>query len=108
MAGDPLGKWNLTMRGYGECLRTILAWKKPLMLLGGGGYKTSSAARCYAYLTSLVLRKQISDEIPEHEFFEDYQPDFLLHVDPGRQVDENTEVYMEEIQRLIDTQSQTF
>ncbi|KAF9949228.1 Histone deacetylase 8, partial [Modicella reniformis] len=107
MAGDPLGKWNLTMKGYEECLKTILGWKKPLVILGGGGYKTTSTARCYAYLTSLVLGKQIPDEIPEHEFFEDYEPDFLLPVDPGRQVDENTDAYVEEVRKLIDVQSQT-
>ncbi|KAG0242187.1 Histone deacetylase 8, partial [Mortierella sp. GBA43] len=107
MTGDPLGKWNLTLRGYGQCLKTVLAWNKPLMILGGGGYKTASAARCYAYLTSLVLRGPIPDDIPEHEFFEEYEPDFSLHVDPGRQLDENTDAYVEELRKLVDAQSQT-
>ncbi|KAF9201411.1 Histone deacetylase 8 [Haplosporangium sp. Z 27] len=105
MTGDPLGKWNLSMNSYGECLKKIMAWKKPVMILGGGGYKTSSAARCYAYLTNLVLGSEISEEIPEHDYFEDYEPDFMLQLDVGRQTDENTDAYIEEVGRIVETQS---
>ncbi|KAF9902784.1 Histone deacetylase 8 [Linnemannia zychae] len=89
MTGDPLGKWNLTINGYSDCLKKVMAWKKPLLVLGGGGYNTASTARCYAYLTSQILGRTISEEIPEHKYFEDYQPDFLLFIDPGRQPDNN-------------------
>ncbi|KAF8942786.1 Histone deacetylase 8 [Haplosporangium gracile] len=108
MVGDPLGKWNLTMTGYSDCLRKVMAWKKPLLVLGGGGYNTMSTARCYAYLTSQILGRTISDEIPEHAYFEDYQPDFLLFIDAGRQADSNTEENLDHIRRLVDTQSKTF
>ncbi|KAF9130293.1 Histone deacetylase 8 [Mortierella sp. 14UC] len=105
MAGDPLGKWNLTMRGYSNCLKKIMAWTKPLLVLGGGGYNTVSTARCYAYLTSQILDRTISDEIPEHKYFEDYQPDFLLFIDPGRQPDNNTDEHLAHVRSLVDTQS---
>ncbi|KAG0016711.1 Histone deacetylase 8 [Entomortierella chlamydospora] len=105
MAGDPLGKWNLSINSYGECLKKVMAWRKPLIVLGGGGYKTSSVARCYAHLTSLILGSEISEEIPEHEYFEDYEPDFMLQVDPGRQTDENTDAYIEEVRKLVEAQS---
>ncbi|KAI9234455.1 MAG: histone deacetylase 8-like protein [Podila humilis] len=105
MAGDPLGKWNLGFDGYSHCLRAILSWKKPLIVLGGGGYKNSSAARCYAYLTSVVLGRDISADIPEHEYFEDYAPDFQLQVEPRRQPDENTKEYLEVVQALVIEQS---
>ncbi|KAG0291623.1 Histone deacetylase 8 [Linnemannia gamsii] len=107
MAGDPLGKWNLTLTGYSDCLKKIMAWKKPLLVLGGGGYNTVSTARCYAYLTSQILGRTISDEIPEHAYFEDYQPDFLLFIDPGRQTDNNTEEHLSHVRRLVETQSKT-
>lgn len=42
MAGDPLGKWNLTMTGYRDCLRKVMAWKKPLLVLGGGESRSSA------------------------------------------------------------------
>ncbi|KAG0054231.1 Histone deacetylase 8 [Gryganskiella cystojenkinii] len=107
MAGDPLGKWNLSLASYGDCLQKVLAWKKPLIVLGGGGYKNASAARCYAYLTSLVLGRTISDEIPEHGFFEIYEPDFLLKIeDAGRQPDENTESYLDHVKALVKQQAE--
>ncbi|KAG0071119.1 Histone deacetylase 8 [Linnemannia elongata] len=107
MAGDPLGKWNLTMTGYSDCLKKVVAWKKPLLVLGGGGYNTVSTARCYAYLTSQILDRTISDEIPEHAYFEDYQPDFLLFVDPGCQADSNTEEHLDHVRSLVETQSKS-
>ncbi|OAQ25261.1 histone deacetylase 8-like protein [Linnemannia elongata AG-77] len=107
MAGDPLGKWNLTMTGYSDCLKKVVAWKKPLLVLGGGGYNTVSTARCYAYLTSQILNRTISDEIPEHAYFEDYQPDFLLFVDPGCQADSNTEEHLDHVRSLVETQSKS-
>ncbi|KAF9931837.1 Histone deacetylase 8 [Mortierella alpina] len=106
MAGDPLGKWNLSTQDYGDCLKRILAWKKPLLVLGGGGYNTPSASRCYAYLTSVILGREISDDIPEHEYFEDYEPAFTLHVDAGRQADENNVEYFEVVRKLVDIQSE--
>lgn len=107
MAGDPLGKWNLSLASYGDCIQKVIAWKKPLIVLGGGGYKNASAARCYAYLTSLVLVRDISDEIPEHDHFEDYVPDFLLQVeDAGRQPDENTEMYLSHVRTLVAKQGE--
>lgn len=63
-----------------------------------------STARCYAYLTSQILGRTISDEIPEHAYFEDYQPDFLLFIDPGRQADSNTEEHLAYVQGLVNTQ----
>ncbi|GJJ71873.1 hypothetical protein EMPS_04230 [Entomortierella parvispora] len=106
MAGDPLGKWNLSIASYGDCLQKVMAWKKPLIILGGGGYNSAAAARSYAYLTSQVLGRDISDEIPEHDQFEDYAPDFLLKVeDAGRQPDENTESYLSQVRDLVARQS---
>ncbi|KAG0274619.1 Histone deacetylase 8 [Linnemannia exigua] len=51
--------------------------------------------------------RDISDEIPEHKYFEDYQPDFLLFIDPGRQLDSNTEEHLAHVRSLVDNQSKT-
>lgn len=107
MAGDPLGKWNLSIASYSDCLQKVMAWKKPLIILGGGGYNSAAAARSYAYLTSRVLGREISDEIPEHDQFENYTPDFLLKVeDAGRQPDENTDTYLAYVRELVARQSE--
>ena len=36
LVGDPLGSFNLTLKGVGECVETVLLWQLPTLLLGGG------------------------------------------------------------------------
>ena len=36
LAGDPLGTFNISIRGMGACLDVILQWGLPTLLLGGG------------------------------------------------------------------------
>ena len=36
LTGDKLGGFNLTLSSYGYCLRKILNWKRPTLVLGGG------------------------------------------------------------------------
>ena len=81
LAEDPLGAWNLTTRGIGECLSCILQYNNiiPLLLLGGGGYHPANVSRCWTYLTSLVARVQLADDIPEHNGLLRYKPYFKLH-----------------------------
>lgn len=36
LTGDKLGGFNLTLTAFGYCLRKVLGWKKPTLVLGGG------------------------------------------------------------------------
>lgn len=36
MAGDPMCSFNMTPVGVGKCLRYVLGWRLPTLLLGGG------------------------------------------------------------------------
>lgn len=36
LAGDPMASFNLTQHGIGECVRYLMEWNLPLLLLGGG------------------------------------------------------------------------
>lgn len=38
LAGDPMASFNLTHHGIGECVKYLMDWNLPLLLLGGGGY----------------------------------------------------------------------
>ena len=38
LAGDPLGTFNVTLNGIGECVQEVLQWGLPTLLLGGGRY----------------------------------------------------------------------
>lgn len=36
LAGDPMESFNLTQLSLGRCVSTLLSWKLPILLLGGG------------------------------------------------------------------------
>ncbi|KAJ9474824.1 putative histone deacetylase HOS2 (putative) [Pseudozyma hubeiensis] len=55
LAGDPMAVWNLSAAAYVEAIQRVLSWKKPTLLLGGGGYNSENAARCWSLLTALCL-----------------------------------------------------
>ncbi|KAG0228650.1 Phosphorylase b kinase regulatory subunit alpha, skeletal muscle isoform [Actinomortierella wolfii] len=69
-----------------------------------GGYKNTSAAKCYAYLTGMVIGKDIAEDIPEHQFFPEYRPDFTLHIEPSQEKDENTDEYLQTVEELVKEQ----
>ncbi|XP_030750764.1 histone deacetylase 8-like isoform X2 [Sitophilus oryzae] len=62
---DPLGQCNLTLKGLGECINKILKSDLPTLFLGGGGYNFPNTARLWAYLTSLILKTDLSNDIPD-------------------------------------------
>uniref|UniRef100_A0AAY4AFH5 Histone deacetylase 8 n=1 Tax=Denticeps clupeoides TaxID=299321 RepID=A0AAY4AFH5_9TELE len=89
MAGDPMCSFNMTPVGVGKCLQYVLDWELPTLLLGGGGYNLANTARCWAYLTATVLGQSLASEIPDHEFFTEYGPDYSLEVSPSCRPDHN-------------------
>ncbi|XP_044178345.1 histone deacetylase 8-like isoform X1 [Acropora millepora] len=102
LAGDPMASFNLTHHGIGECVKYLMDWNLPLLLLGGGGYNVKNAAKCWTYLTGLVLNQPLSPDIPEHEHFLSYGPDYQLDIPPGRRHDKNTK---EDLVNLLNTLS---
>nr|XP_025132622.1 histone deacetylase 8 isoform X5 [Bubalus bubalis] len=67
IAGDPMCSFNMTPVGIGKCLKYILQWELATLILGGGGYNLANTARCWTYLTGVILGKTLSSEIPDHE-----------------------------------------
>jgi acetoin utilization deacetylase AcuC-like enzyme len=49
IAYDVLGRLNLSIKGHGECVKKMMSYGVPLMLLGGGGYTVHNVARLWAY-----------------------------------------------------------
>ncbi|XP_064627403.1 histone deacetylase 8-like [Lineus longissimus] len=95
--GDPHESFNLSHLSLGECVKTILDWNLPTLLLGGGGYNLPNTAKCWTYLTGIVQKKTLDTDIPEHVYFTKYGPDYELAVSTGYRQDENTEEYIEEM-----------
>ncbi|XP_073456710.1 histone deacetylase 8 [Aquarana catesbeiana] len=97
IAGDPMCSFNMTPEGIGKCLKYVLQWQLPTLLLGGGGYNLPNTARCWTYLTSVLLGRTLSSEIPDHEFFTDYGPDYVLEITPSCRPDRNDAQKVQEI-----------
>lgn len=53
--GDKLGVFNLSISGHAACLQYVKGFGLPMLVLGGGGYKISNVARCWAFETGTVL-----------------------------------------------------
>lgn len=82
LAGDPLGGTNLSAVDLGACVRLLLGWHLPTILLGGGGYQLPNTARYWTYLTAMVCgrSRQLDDDIPDNRFFLAYGPGYEMGV----------------------------
>eukprot|EP01097_Dermamoeba_algensis_P009230 TRINITY_DN6434_c0_g1_i1.p1 TRINITY_DN6434_c0_g1~~TRINITY_DN6434_c0_g1_i1.p1 ORF type:complete len:439 (+),score=66.82 TRINITY_DN6434_c0_g1_i1:84-1400(+) len=95
---DRLGQFNLTLKGHGECVSFVKGFGLPLLVVGGGGYTIKNVARCWTYETSLLLNKEISNEIPYNDYFEYFGPSFQLHPPINSHIDNlNTRQYLENL-----------
>jgi len=90
LTGDRLGCFNMTLHGHAECVSFVKTFGRPVLVLGGGGYTIRNVARCWAYETSVVLDKEISNDIPFNDYYEYYAPDFELHLTPENVENLNT------------------
>ncbi|KAI9364526.1 hypothetical protein DFJ73DRAFT_809819 [Zopfochytrium polystomum] len=101
LIGDRLGCFNLSMRGHGHSVEFLKKFNVPLILLGGGGYTIRNVARAWCYETSLALGVEIPDELPYHEYFEGYGPEYRLDIPASNMENLNSRSYLEKIQNHI-------
>ncbi|KAL7419769.1 histone deacetylase [Cryptotrichosporon argae] len=76
---DRLGTFNLSIAAHGECVRYIKHFGLPLLVLGGGGYRQSSVARCWAYETGLLTGQTLPNALPPNVYYNFFGPDYALH-----------------------------
>jgi histone deacetylase 8 len=84
----PMDGWNLTPEGLAECVRytSDLCQDTKLLVLGGGGYHPARTARTFLLCTAAacegarpgLLRNELPRDIPRHDHFPRYGPDFRL------------------------------
>lgn len=103
LSGDPRGGWNLQPADLAEAVGSVLQWRLPTLLLGGGGYVPASAARAWALCTmrALQLPADGATQIPpESAHFERYRDGGFLLAALGsctHTPDENSDEYVREV-----------
>lgn len=96
ISGDPIGGGNLTPEAFRSCIQHIRNLNKPTLFLGGGGYNKVNAAKLWTVITSAIVDKPLSADIPEHRFFPLYGPSFELEVSVGLRKSENSQKSLDE------------
>ena len=94
---DPMKSFNLTSKSLLNCIQQIINLNKPILFLGGGGYHIADTARLWTLITGLCLNQTLDEDIPEHEYFSYYGPDFTLETWPGNRANKNTSTYLDSL-----------
>lgn len=110
LATDEHKKWNLSVPGLGEIVRKVASWKKPTLVLGGGGYNHTDTARCWTYSTAVcsgmtkeeILALELPSKLSEKHLVQFETDGYTLWNDEnlrGRtMVDENDDEYLKELE----------
>lgn len=97
VTGDRLGCFNLSLRGHASCVDFVRNLHIPMLVLGGGGYTIKNVSRTWSYETSVLLQKEIDNNIPYNNFIEWYAPTYQLHLIPSSMENKNTQEYLDNL-----------
>ncbi|TPX62073.1 hypothetical protein PhCBS80983_g00635 [Powellomyces hirtus] len=101
LVGDRLGAFNLSMRGHAQSVEYMKTFNVPLILLGGGGYTVRNVARAWCYETSLAVGVDVNEDLPFHEYYEYYTPEYRLDIPASNMENLNTPEYLERITNAV-------
>ncbi|CAF4956278.1 unnamed protein product, partial [Rotaria sp. Silwood1] len=99
---DPMKSFNLTTKCIINCIEQIINSNKPTLLLGGGGYNIADTARLWTLITGICLNEKLDNDIPEHDYFSYYGPDFTLETWPGNRTNKNSQKYIDSLLDYIE------
>ncbi|KAH0794411.1 histone deacetylase Rpd3 [Histomonas meleagridis] len=101
LVGDRLGNFNLSTYGHGACVAYVKSFGIPMLVVGGGGYTKTSVARCWTYETSILVGEEISNDLPETDYYNFFRPTYKLHLVPDKKKNMNTPDYLENVQMHV-------
>jgi acetoin utilization deacetylase AcuC-like enzyme len=102
LSGDRLGCFNLSVRGHADCVRHMLTYNLPTLVLGGGGYTIRNVARCWTYETAVVLDEEPANDLPYNDYYGYYQPDFALHYPVSSTMEnQNSRQYIDQVRQQV-------
>ncbi|KAI9152552.1 histone deacetylase [Blastocladiella emersonii ATCC 22665] len=101
LAGDRLGRFNLSMAGHGNCVRFVKSLGLPVLMLGGGGYTIKNVCRTWTYETSVALGKPLDANLPFNDYYEYFGPEYQLDVPASNMENLNSTEYLDKIKARI-------
>ena len=101
LVGDRLGIFNLSTYGHGSCVAYVKSFNIPMLVVVVGGYTKTSVARCWTYETSILVGEEISNDLPETDYYNFFRPTYKLHLVPDRMKNMNTPEYLENIKMHV-------
>jgi len=102
LSGDRLGCFNLSVRGHGECVKHMLTYRIPTLMLGGGGYTIRNVARLWTYETAVCNGEELENELPYNDYYAYYGPDFALHYGTNATMENaNTRQYIDSVKQQV-------
>ena len=101
LTSDPMDSFNLTANSYIQAINIIVNWKMPVLILGGGGYNFPNTAKAWTRITAMLCSISLNEDIPEHEQFIHYGPDFTLNISPGYRPNHNKKNYLTELMAKV-------
>ena len=66
LGGDRLGRFNLNIKAHGFCIETVKSYRRPLLLIGGGGYTPRNVARTWCHETAVCVGTSLHNDLPTH------------------------------------------
>jgi histone deacetylase 8 len=103
--GDPIDSqdpFNLTVDGFCKCVKLIIDTKIPTIFLGGGGYNFANSSRLWCKIAGMLTQnQQLKNDIPEHDQFLHYGPDYELSTARGLIKNKNTQEYIDEVSNFV-------
>lgn len=73
----------------------------PILLLGGGGYTLRNIPRCWLYETSIICDEEVENELPMHDFYHYYGPEYKLHLPISNMENTNNNSQLTETTNVI-------
>ncbi|EOA25365.1 hypothetical protein CARUB_v10018697mg [Capsella rubella] len=108
LADDMAPKFNLKIKGHGDCLQFIRSFNVPLMVLGGGGYHFELAARCWCYETAIAVGvgEQLENDLKVNEFH--YKPNYKEDLNTPRDIELIRNGLLRQLSQIIHVPSVQF
>lgn len=101
LSGDRLGCFNLSMRGHANCVNFVKSFNVPVLVVGGGGYTMRNVARTWTFETSVLVGKELSEDIPYNDYYEYYGPDYKLDVRRSNMQNANSDDYLRKVRDQV-------